>query len=206
MSGPGAQFGCGAVVGEQSSETDAGDVALVAAAQADPQAFAALYERYLRPVYRYCYLRMGTREAAEDATSEVFLKALAGLHGYHGGMFVAWLFRIAHNTVADARRHVRPTEPIEAAGDPADPSLTPEEVAVARHEAEALRGALALLPEDQRAVVELRLAGWSGEQIAGALGKSVDAVKMLRYRAVCRLRTLLCSPEPGLAEGQDGRA
>lgn len=202
--GSGSQTSGGALTHEPAVKGQPEDAALVAAAQADPQAFTALYERYLGPVYRYCYLRVGNREAAEDATSEVFLKALAGLHGYHGGFFAAWLFRIAHNTVADARRRHRPTEPIEGIADPADPSSTPEEVALARNEVEALRAALNSLPGDQRAAVELQLAGWSGERAAAAMGKSVDAVKMLRYRAVSRLRTLLDHPEPGLGEGRNG--
>ncbi len=47
------------------------------------------------------------------------------------------------------------------------------------------------LPPEQRAAVELQLAGWSGEQIAAALGRSPAAVKMLRFRALQRLRTAL---------------
>ena len=80
------------------------DAALVAAARNDPRAFGALYECYLNPVYGYCYVRLGSREAAEDLTSEVFIKALAGLDCYRGGLFVAWLFRIARNVVIDAQR------------------------------------------------------------------------------------------------------
>ncbi|MGE5619920.1 MAG: RNA polymerase sigma factor [Sphingomonadaceae bacterium] len=204
MFGSCSQTGSGSVACEPLVKAHAEDAALVVAAQADPQAFTALYERYLGPVYRYCYLRMGNRDAAEDATSEVFLKALAGLRGYQGGIFAAWLFRIAHNTIADARRRHRPTEPIEDIGDPADPSSTPEEVVLARNEVEALRAALNILPEEQRVAVELQLAGWSGERAAAAMGKSVDAVKMLRYRAVSRLRTLLNDPGRGLGEGRDG--
>ena len=172
--------------------TAADDAVLVAAARGgDPRAFVPLYERYLGPVYRYCYVRLGSREAAEDATSEVFLKALAALPTYHDGAFAAWLFRIAHNVVIDAHRRRRPTAPLASAGDPADPDRTPEELAVAGDEAVALRAALAALPAEQRAAVELRLAGWSGEQIAQALDRSPAAVKQLRFRALGQLRRLL---------------
>src|SRR5438093_10757461 len=58
---------------------DADDAALVAAAVAgNGQAFTLLYRRYLQPIHRYCSLRLGSREAAEDASGGGFLKALAG--------------------------------------------------------------------------------------------------------------------------------
>ncbi len=167
------------------------DRALAAAARADPAAFATLYERYLAPVYRYCYLRLGNRQDAEDATARVFLRALHGLAGYRGGLFAAWLFQIARHVLIDAGRGRRPVQALEAAGEPLDRARGPEEAALAAAEGEALRSALAALPPDQRAAVELGLAGWRGEEIAAALGKSAAAVKMDRLRALKRLRGLL---------------
>ncbi|MDP9364185.1 MAG: sigma-70 family RNA polymerase sigma factor [Chloroflexota bacterium] len=168
----------------------ADDAALVARARDDPAAFAPLYERYLDPVYRYCYRRLGGREAAEDATAQVFAKALAALPAYRDGSFRAWLFAIAHNAVADnhRRRAHRPEAPLEAVGDPPDRAPTPEEVAVENDERRSVRALLAVLPVDQRRVLELRLAGLSGAEIATALGRSVAAVKMLQLRAMTRLR------------------
>ncbi|MFT4041415.1 MAG: sigma factor, partial [Thermomicrobiales bacterium] len=65
---------------------------LVARAQrGDRAAFAALYDRYLNGVYRYCYRLLGSREAAEDANTEVFLRALAALPGYRAGSYRSWL-------------------------------------------------------------------------------------------------------------------
>lgn len=167
------------------------DAALIAAARADPRRFAPLYERYISPVYRYCYLQLGNAPAAEDATSEVFLKALSALPGFRGGTVAAWLLQIARNTVLDARRRHRPTVPIEAAGEIADRGRTPEGMAVDAATLAALRDALAALPNDQRTAVELQLAGWSGEQIAAALHKSPAAVYMLRARALARMTKAL---------------
>ena len=168
------------------------------AARADPSAFGAVYERYVGAIYRYCHVRLGDRLAAEDATSEVFLKALAGLSSFRGDGFTAWLFRIAHNVVVD--RYRRP--PIRAAdlhplladgsaAEPLDPDPEPAEAIVAADEAATLRSAIEQLPSDQRAVIELQLAGWSGSEIGAALGRSADAVKMIRFRAVAKLRALL---------------
>lgn len=203
MFGSSSQLGYSVVAPGPASDAAVEEAALVVAAQADPREFTRLYELYVGPIYRYCFVRLGSREAAEDATSEVFMKALGGLDCFHGGLFSAWLFKIAQNTVIDARRRHHPSDPIEAAGDPRDPSLSPEELAVTRSEVEELKQAMLLLPDDQRVALELRLAGWSGVQIAAILGKSVDAVKMLRYRAVARLRSVLTHPELELREGHD---
>ena len=49
----------------------------------------------LQQIYRYCYLKLARRELAEDATSEVFIKAMTRLDTWHGhGPFAGWLFRI----------------------------------------------------------------------------------------------------------------
>lgn len=168
---------------------------LIAAAQADPRAFAPLYDRYLDPVFRYCFRRLGDREAAEDATSQVFCKALAALPAYRDGAFAGWLFTIAHNVVTDHYRRQRRDQPFDDAEEPVDGELTPEERAVAADEGRRLRALLARLPDDQRRVVELRLAGLSGAEIAHALDRSPGAVKMLQFRAITRLRALLNGPQ-----------
>lgn len=173
------------------SDTAADDRSLLRAARSDPRAFALLYERYVGPVFGFCYVQLGNRASAEDVTSEVFLKALAGLDGYRNGAVAAWFLAIARNTIIDLRRRRRAVEPIEAAGEIADPGMSPEQVAEARAERIALRTALDGLPEDQRTAVELQLAGWSGEQIAAALGRSPAAVYMLRARALTRMEKSL---------------
>jgi RNA polymerase sigma-70 factor (ECF subfamily) len=186
-------------------DTGADDAALVAAARANPQAFTSLYLRYVQAVHRYCYLKLGNREAAEDATSEVFLKALSGLGGYRGGYFAGWLFRIAQHVVTDAQRrasHRRTGLPLTAAGWVADPDPPPDEAAIAGSEALALRKALASLPVDQRQAMELELAGLSNQEIAATLGRSPGSTRVLRFRAQQRLRTILTYPSdaPGRAE------
>jgi RNA polymerase sigma-70 factor (ECF subfamily) len=176
---------------EPASEALATDAELVALAMADPRQFALLYTRYLDPVHRYCYRRLGSREAAEDATSTIFTKALAAFPRYRDTSFRAWLFTIAHHVVTDRYRADRPGQPLEWAADIHDAAPSPEDLALAADERRGVRELLAGLPDHQRQVVELRLAGMTGAEIAQALGRSRANVDVTQYRAVSRLRTQL---------------
>jgi len=179
------------------------DAALVLAARADPAAFAALYARYAAPVYRYCRLRLSDPATAEDAAGLTFARALAGLPRCRPETFRAWLFAIAHNVVADRHREGPPPLTLDAAADAVaalpDGAPGPEAVAIARDELGRLRAHLAALPPDQRRVIELRLAGLTGPEIAAVVGRSHGATKKLQGRAIARLRVLLGvgADEPG---------
>src|SRR5688572_19154635 len=111
-------------------ESSVDEGALVDAARTDPRSFAVLYHRHVSAIYRFCYRRLGTKEAAEDATAQVFTKALGGLAGYRGGAFRGWLFAIAHHVVVDEVRMARSDVPLTAAAASIDPGPGPEEVAV----------------------------------------------------------------------------
>jgi len=108
------------------------DADLVAAARRDPAQFVALYDRYFPRVHGYVRLRVRDTATAEDVTSQVFTTALAAMGSYHaGGSFGAWLFRIAHNAVADTYRARRPDQPgDEALSDRPDAAPGPEEQAL----------------------------------------------------------------------------
>ena len=164
---------------------------LVERAQWDRRAFAPLYRHYVAPVYGYCYHRLGTKEAAEDATSLVFAKALTSLPSHHGGSFRAWLFGITHHVVADALRTRGPDELLDAATVVVDASPSLEELVLVDEDRRLLRHLLAQLPPGQRHIVELRLAGLTSAEIGLALGRSRGAVDVAYHRALVRLRTLV---------------
>jgi RNA polymerase sigma-70 factor, ECF subfamily len=169
----------------------ASDAELVTLAQRDPHAFALLYTRYLDPIHQYCYRRLGSREAAEDATSLVFAKALSALPRYHDTSFRSWLFTIAHHVIVDRYRDIRPEQALETATAVLDDAPSLEELAIAAEERRSVRALLAELPEHQRRVVELRLAGLTEAEIAQVLGRSRAKVDVTQCRAVARLRDLL---------------
>jgi len=190
---------------EASAEDRDSDALLVAYARTDPAAFALLYRRYVDPVYRYCYRRLGTREMAEDVTALIFTKALSALSAYRadGPSFRSWLFAIAHNAVADDLRARHPAAPLAAALDQADPMPTPESAALAAEGGRRVRELLRQLPPEQAQIVELRLAGLTGVEIALALGRTPNAVKVAQYRAYSRLRALVGDREPRPGEASD---
>ena len=170
------------------------DRPLVEAAQRDPARFDALYRRYLARVYSYAYYELGDHHAAEDATEATFVSALTSLgrfeerarpaDGEGASTFRVWLFQIARNEIAGERRRARrrPVEPIaETVVDPVDV----EAAAVRRDEARAAWQALGRLPGERRQAMVLRFVDeLSTAEIAGVLGRSEGAVRVLIHRAL----------------------
>jgi RNA polymerase sigma-70 factor (ECF subfamily) len=171
------------------------DHVLASRATTDRHAFAELYLRYLDPLYGYCYRRLGTREAAEDATSLVFTHALEALPTLRTTHVRSWLFTIAHHVVVDTYRRQPRTIDFDHA-EPWLPAVEEDQATLRGLEADSLYRALDALTNDQRQVVELRLAGLTGPEIREVLGRSRSWVDTTQHRAVQRLRAVLApSPE-----------
>ena len=182
----------------QRATTHDPDREAVLAAQTDPAAFDTLYEQYFDAIFRYCRYRSDHVTDAEDAASVIFSRALGALPRFNAageGTFRAWLFSIAHNTLAKMYRDRRPTRPLDDVSAACDPGRSPEDAAVAADEAATLHRLLRELPPDQRRVVELRLAGLTGPEIASVIGRSHGSVKMLQLRAFKHLRPRLKPPD-----------
>ena len=171
------------------------DLADVHAAQRDRAAFGVLYRRYLDRVYGYCFYLLGDHHDAEDVTERTFVAALAAVDRFRdeGASFRAWLFRIAHNELANAlrSRQRHPAAPLESAAEPAAGSDPAGLLAVAE-EARGLWHALDQLPVDRRQVVILRFVdGLSAREIGAVLGRSEGAVRVLQHRALRQLAEIL---------------
>jgi RNA polymerase sigma-70 factor (ECF subfamily) len=177
-------------------DPDLGDVR---AAQADRSAFGALYRRYLDRVYGYAFYLLGDHHDAEDVTERTFLAALDAIHRFRdeGATFRSWLFRIAHNQIANALRSRarRRTSPLEAVSEPVA-DADPAHQAGAADDARRVRGALAELSEDRRQVLVLRFVdGLSAREIGAVLGRSEGAVRVLQHRALRELAGILCAED-----------
>jgi RNA polymerase sigma-70 factor (ECF subfamily) len=172
------------------------DRPLVEAALRDPEAFDALYRKYLAQVYSYAYYELGSHHDAEDAAERTFMLALGALNrfeerarpvdGEGASTFRVWLFQIARNVVANIRRGRgrHPVAPIEAAAALTGPVDIEAEVGQ-RHEAGAAWAAVARLPEERRRALILRFVEeMSTAEIAGILGRSEGAVRVLIHRGL----------------------
>jgi RNA polymerase sigma-70 factor (ECF subfamily) len=172
------------------------DRALVEAAQADPARFEALYRKYLAQVYSYAFYELRDHHEAEDATERTFLAALTNLgrfeerarpaDGEGASTFRVWLFQIARNAVAERRRTLRrrPEAPLEAAGSVAG-TVDVERDAAQADEVAAAWSAVGRLPDDRRRALILRFVDeMSTAEIAGVLGRSEGAVRVLIHRAL----------------------
>ena len=169
------------------------DVALVAAARGDPHDFAPLFLRYWDSVLRYCTVRLHDHHDAEDAASQVFVDAYAGLHRFQdrggAGSFRSWLFAIAHHEIANRHRYrVRhPASPLE---DMEESLGTNQKVEQAEtiDELARMTALVRELSDRPREVVELRLVGLTDREIAEVLGITGQAVRQAQSRAVAQLR------------------
>ena len=164
---------------------------LVERAKRDPQEFGALYDRHFQQIYRFVYSRVKEQTAAEDVTSEVFIKALRAIPRYTdtGRPFAAWLYQIAVNAIADRYRSQRPSQPLEDFHDLAVAGPAIDEEAVHHDEMRRIWSLVERLPAQQRTALVLKFQeDLKIEDIATAMGKSSGAVKLLIHRGVTKLR------------------
>ena len=191
----------------------AGDLELVRRAASDSQAFGALYERHVRRIYSYIYYRTGNHHDAEDLTARVFQRALGRVGDFRdqGVPFTAWLYRIAHNLVANWHRDQgrRPTVPLEDYAVAALPGNHPEAEALASEEHQTLLAAVRRLPADRQQLLILKFVErLSNAEVGQIMGRTEGAVKSLYHRTLTTLREeiLRLQSEAGSSERPDFEA
>ena len=166
---------------------------LARALQGDREAFGALYERYVERIFNYVYYRTGNVHDAEDLTARVFYRALHHIQNYtdRGVPFSAWLYRIAHNLIANWHRDRSRHQEI-----PLDDAPTihykgePPEVALMQgQDRDALLKLIRHLPSERQHLLILKFVEhMSNAEIGETMGRSEGAVKSLYHRTLLALR------------------
>jgi RNA polymerase sigma-70 factor, ECF subfamily len=162
------------------------------ASSGDKVAFGELYQRYVDRIYNYCYYRMGNQQDAEDLTGRVFMKALGHIKNYdeRGVPFSAWLYRIAHNLVANwhrdnGRHKVIPIDEYLVSRNPED---APESLAEQSEEERQLMAAVRHLPEDRQQLLFLKFVEkLSNAEIGDLMNRTEGAIKSLYHRTLSAL-------------------
>jgi RNA polymerase sigma-70 factor (ECF subfamily) len=172
---------------------------VTASINGDAEAFEALYLRYMNPIYRYFYFRVGDALQAEDMTEEVFVKAWEALPRYKHKQqpFYGWLYRIAHNLLVDFYRKRNPLPLSEnMLALQRDKKELPEGELRRKQEIEQLVWAVQQLSDIEQQVVLLRFVeGLPHREIASIIGKSLVASRVIQHRAIKALRTILANEE-----------
>jgi len=154
----------------------------------DSQAFALIYDTYIKKIYDFIFYKTMHQQIAEDLTSQTFLKAWKNISQFKDGNFSAWLYTIARNIVVDHYRSQKETFSVEDCWDLKSDDDVLSEVDD-RLKIEKLRQGLARLKVSEREILMLRL--WQDlpfKEIALILDKNEGAAKMSFARAMESLK------------------
>jgi RNA polymerase sigma-70 factor, ECF subfamily len=178
------------------------DLELVTLVRDDAAAFGQLYERYVTKIYNYVYYRTGNHHDAEDLTGRVFYRALMHIDRFvdRGVPFSAWLYRIAHNLVANwhrdhARRQELSLDDVTLTGGLRE---TPEAATEANEEHARLLSSIRSLPTERQELLILKFVDHlSNAEIGQIMGRSEGAIKSLYHRTLISLRDELLARSDG---------
>lgn len=185
------------------------------AAGGDDYAFGMLYERYVTRIYNYVYYRTGNQFDAEDLTARVFLRAMKHIQNYQdrGIPFSAWLYRIAHNLVANWHRDNSRRQEIALEDTYVLPHGRehPETSLLRNEEQDALLAIIRQLPPERQQLLILKFVEHlSNAEIGQIMGRTEGAIKSLYHRTLLSLRDNMddkpngipLGPSNGLQNGQ----
>ncbi|MBA3823922.1 MAG: sigma-70 family RNA polymerase sigma factor [Ktedonobacterales bacterium] len=166
---------------------------IIAAAQRDPQAFDALYARYVRRIYRYALAQLHDADEAADATQQTFLRAWQSLKRYRADYtFAAWLFGIARHVISGLRSGRPATVSWENVPEDAQPLArtgNPEAVALLRESHTHMQQLLRRLSSEKQELLALyRDDDLTVAEIAVILGKNPETVRKQIARTLKTLR------------------
>ncbi|OGN92867.1 MAG: hypothetical protein A2Y88_06915 [Chloroflexi bacterium RBG_13_48_10] len=169
------------------------DVILNRAIQGDHEAFGKLYENYVERIFNYVYYRTGNQHDAEDLTARVFFRAMRRIPQYQerGLPVSAWLYRIAHNLVANWHRDRgrRPEISLDEGFASIPHSEHPEVTLLHLEEQDHLLQIIQNLPPERQQLIILKFVEHlSNAEIGQIMGRTEGAVKSLYHRTLLSLR------------------
>ncbi len=181
---------------------------LVSQAKESPEAFGKLYELYVDKIYNYMYYRTGNHHDAEDLTAKAFYQALTHIDRYvdRGLPFSAWLYRIAHNLVANwyrakSRRQVITLDEVTTSALQHNQDTPPEKAMEMQDDQRLLLRLIRRMPNDRQQLIVLKFVQQlSNQEIGQIMGRSEGAIKSLYHRTLLALREQWAS-EKASSEG-----
>lgn len=164
------------------------------ASDGDQVAFGELYERYVKRIYNYVYYRTGNQFDAEDLTARVFFRAMRHIGNYQdrGLPLSAWLYRIAHNLVANWHRDNsrRKEIPLDDTIATVQKTVHPESAVVKTEDQDELLCVIRELPEDRQQLLILKFVEkLPNAEIGEIMGRTEGAIKSLYHRTLISLRS-----------------
>lgn len=170
-----------------------GELSLNRAIQGDHEAFGLLYEEYVERIFNYVYYRTGNQHDAEDLTAKVFFRAMRRIPQYQerGLPVSAWLYRIAHNLVANWHRDRgrRPEISLDEGIASIPHSEHPEATLLQLEEKDYLLNIIRELPPERQQLIILKFVEHlSNAEIGQIMGRTEGAVKSLYHRTLLALR------------------
>lgn len=166
------------------------------ARRGDKQALAALYRRYLEPIYQFARLRVNDPQLAEDITSTTFFKLVMGIKEGKGPNrnVRGWLFKVVRHEIYRVYGSTQQSLPIETLDQwvADDSAPNPESQVMQQADRQTLRDALAKLSPDQQEVLLLRFdQQLSLQETADVMDRNINTIKTLQLRALQKLRQQL---------------
>ena len=163
------------------------------AREGNSDAFSFLYNQNVTRIFNYIYYRIGSEDDAEDVTSRVFYRAFGHIKTYEdkGIPFSAWLYRIAHNLIANWHRDRQRRKEVSLDDQPEMPHRVdlPETWIEKKQEMDLLlKGMRRLAPDRQQLILLKYLEDLSNAEIAVIMGRTEGAIKSLYHRALIALK------------------
>ena len=172
---------------------------ILKAQKGDNQSFGLLYDHYVKKIYRFIFLKVSSRQEAEDLTHEVFLSAWQKLPNFKikGFPFSSWLYRIARNRVIDHYRTSKKHIDLDALGDTLEKHfLQDSENHFDRIDIDIdikkIKKAISQLNENQQEIIQMRfIEDLSPKEISQILIRKEGTIRIIQHRAIEKIKKIL---------------